>query len=147
MTDTKLRLSLSVRGAQLLSPQECGKNPNNYDTTVIPVEFTSKKGKTQRENVVVKTRRQRLVKQSINIAREAYDYMIDPQAPPTERLNKRVIVQKVTGKKPNGKPIKTTVESTVWAENYTEEQRLRWHLDRIASDLGAINYTFEIFED
>lgn len=148
MTDTKLRLSLSVRGAQLLSPQECGKNSKaSYDVQVIPVEFRTKKGNIQKENVVVKTRKQRLVKQSINLSRDAYNYMIDPQTPPNEGLNKKVIVKKVIGKNPNGKPIKASKESTVWAEHYTEEQRLKWHLDRLADSLGAVKYTYEIFED
>lgn len=147
MTDTKLRLSLSVRGAQLLSPQECGKNPkDSFDTTVIPVEFRTKKGNIQKENVVVKTRKQRLIKQSLNVSREAYNYMIDPQCPPIE-LSKKIIVTKVIGKNPNGKPIKVAEETTVWANRYNEKQRLTYHLDKLAASLGAVKYTYEIFED
>lgn len=147
MAETKLRLSLNVPGAQLLSEQECSKNPKeSYDTTIIPVEFYSKKGKLQKENVVVKTRKQRTVKQSLNISKEAYNHMIDPEAAPTERLNKKVYIKKIVGKKPNGQVIKKTIESTVWAQ-YQLKQRLEWHLSRIAESLRAVGFTYEVFED
>lgn len=147
MTDTKLRLSLSVPGAQLLSEQECSKNPkNSYNTTVIPIEFRTKKGNIKKENIVIRTRKQRLVKQSINISREAYDYMIDPQCPPAE-LGKKLLITKVIGKNPNGKPIKVVKETTVWAHKYNEKQRLAYHLDKLAASLGAVKYTYEILED
>lgn len=146
MNETKLRLSLSVPGAQLLSPQECGENPkDSFNTHIIPISYHTKKGKFIRENITVKTRKHKLVKQSISISKDAYNYMIDPECPPDGRTAKKVYITK-TIKQPNGKPKKVTKESTVWAQ-YTIKQRLEWHLSRIAADLRAVSFTYEVFED
>lgn len=148
MVDVKVRLSLSVPGAQLLSSQECEENPKDcYNTVVVSIEHTTKKGKKKRENIVIKTRKQRLAKQSINISREGYDYMVDPKSPPTQKLAKKVVISRVVGKRPDGKPIKVTEESTVWAASYSAKQRLEFHLNKVAEHLGAISYTYEILED
>ena len=45
MSEPKVRLSMKVRGAQLLSSQECEKNPKvNYNKQTIVLN-TNKKGK------------------------------------------------------------------------------------------------------
>lgn len=147
MTETKVRLSLNVQGAQLLSTQECVKNPKeSYNTVVIPIETTSKKGKIHKENIVIKTRKQRTVKQCMNICKEAYDYMTCPDNPPNTKMGKRALKKIIIGHTDQGKPIKRFIESTVWAE-LSEKQRLIWHLRSIAEHMQAINFTFEVFED
>lgn len=138
---------MSVPGAQMLSSQECEKNPKeNYNTHVVPVEFKTKKGKLHKETIIVKTRKNRLVKQALNISKEAYDYMTSADVPPTERLAKKVYLTKVIGKGKNGKLKKETIESTVWAQ-MPIIKRLNWHMARIAESLGAVDYQFEVFND
>lgn len=147
MTEVKVRLSMSVPGAQMLSSQECDKNPkDSYNAEAIMVEFVTKKGKLHKENITVKTRKNRLVKQSLNISKEAYDYMTAADQPPTERLAKKVYLTKVVGKGKNGKPKKVTTESTVWAQ-MSPMKRLNWHMARTAESLGAVDYQFEVLDD
>lgn len=147
MSETKVRLSLNVQGAQLLSTQECVKNPKeSYNTEVIPVEFVTKKGNIHKENVVIKTRKQRTVKQCMNICREAYNSMVSPENPPTEKLGKHITKKVITGYDPKGKAIKHYIKSTVWGE-MPEKKRLEWHLKAIAEHMRAISFTYEVFED
>lgn len=148
MTEVKVRLSMSVPGAQMLSSQECDKNPkDNYNVETMTVEFITKKGKPHKENITVRTRKRRLVKQSMNISKEAYDYMTAADQPPTERLAKKLFIMKTVGKGKNGKPKKVTMETTVWAHQFTPKKRLNWHMARIAESLGAADYEFEVLDD
>ena len=148
MTEIKVRLSMSVPGAQRLSSQECDKNPKkNYDVEIVHVKFMTKKGKLHKENITVRTRKRRLVKQSLNISKEAYNYMTDANQPPTEKLAKKLYIYKTVGKAKNGKPKKLKVETTVWAHNFNPIKRLDWHMARIAESLGAIDYKFEVLDD
>lgn len=148
MTEVKVRLSMSVPGAQMLSSQECDKNPKkSYNVETIPVEFRTRKGKPQRENIEVKTRRSRLARQSLNISKEAYNYMIAADQPPTESLAKKLYIYKTVSKGKNGKPKKVKVETTVWAHQFNPTKRLDWHMARIAASLGAVDYQFEVLDD
>lgn len=148
MSEIKVRLSMSVPGAQMLSSQECDKNPKrNYNTETITMEFHTKKGKIHKEPIVIKTRKCRLVKQSLNISKEAYDYMTDETQPPTEKLARKLFVTTIVGKGKNGKPKKDMKETTVWAHLFTPMKRLDWHMARIAESLGAVHYEFEVFDD
>lgn len=148
MTEVKVRLSMNVPGAQLLSSQECDKNPKkNYNVETITVEFMTKKGKLHKENIIVRTRKRRLVKQLMNISKEAYNYMTAADQPPTERLAKKLYITKTIGKAKNGKPKKVTTETTVWAHQFTPMKRLNWHMARIADSLGAVDYEFEVLDD
>ena len=145
--EVKVRLSMSVPGAQMLSSQECDKNPkDNYNVETVMVEFVTKKGKLHKENITIRTRKQRLVKQSLNISKEAYNYMTAADQPPTERLAKKVYLTRTVGKGKNGKPQKVTTESTVWAQ-MSPMKRLHWHMARTAESLGAVDYQFEVFND
>lgn len=148
MVEPKVRLSLFIQGANMLSSQECDENPKkNYNVESITLEHKNKKGHFNRETVIVKTRKSRLIRQSINISREAYDYMTAPDQPPTESLARKLYIAKVIGKDSNGKPKKVTTETTVWAHNFTLEKRLDWHMAQIAESLGAKGYKFEILDD
>lgn len=147
MTEVKVRLSMNVPGAQMLSSQECDKNPKqNYNVDTVTVEVRTKKGGIHKENVTVRTRKCRLVKQTLNISKEAYDYMTAADQPPTERLAKKVYIIKTIGKGKNGKPKKVTTESTVWTQ-MTLLKRLNWHMARTAESLGAVDYHFEVLDD
>lgn len=143
MIETKVRLSMSIPGAQMLSEQECSENPKeNYQQETITVKYKKKKGKIQKENIVINLRKNRLVKQVLNISKEAYDYMTDPKLPPTDKLARKLYLQKTD--KIKGKKI--TVETTVWA-NLSPMRKLDWHLANIAKSLGAVDYTFTVLDD
>lgn len=146
--ETKIHLSLLVPGACMLTQEECDKNPKkSYNVETVPVEFKTRKGKLQKENITVRTRRRRLVKQSLNISKEAYDYMTAADQPPTERLAKKLYIYKTASKGKNGKPKKVKVETTVWAHQFNPTKRLDWHMARIAASLGAVDYQFEVLDD
>ena len=148
MTEIKVRLSMSVPGAQMLSSQECEENPKkNYNVETVSIKFKTKKGKPQKEKITVKTRKNRLVKQSLNISKEAYDYMINADLPPTEKLAKKLYIYKAPSKDKNDKTKKLKIETTVWAHNFNPMKRLDWHMARIAESLGAVDYEFEVLDD
>lgn len=138
MDNVKLRLSLCVPGAQLLSSQECEKNPkDSYNTEKLTIEYSEesgKKAKKKKEILVIKTRKQRTVKHNINITSESYNYMINASEPPTAKYAKPV------GHKRNGTPI------SLWS-TMTIKDRLKVHLDTIAAHFNAVGYTYEILED
>lgn len=122
--EVKVLLSLLVQGANLLTPEFCEKNPKeSYDTCRIPIEVIKGKGKRQKkvkEILIVKTRKQRLVKQSINICKEAFDYMLE--TPAKQKLIK------------------------VW-KTLSMHDKLKAHFDLIAEDFRAVSYSYEILDD
>lgn len=121
MSEIKVRLSLSVPGAQRVSWEEAQEHPNtSYDTSRIKVDWEDKNGERKQETLVVKTLKQRLIKQNIQITKEAYEAMI--QDPPIEG--------KVRG----------------WA-SMTRNQKLNSHFKLIAEHLGAVNFHFEVLDD
>lgn len=145
--EVKVRLSMSVPGAQMLSSQECDKNPKeNYNVESINVSFKTKKGKFHKENILVKTRKQQLIKQSISISKEAYEFMTDASLPPTEKLAKRIYITKIVERGKGDKPKKVTIQSTLWGQ-MSLKKRLNWHMARIAENFGAVDYQFEILDD
>lgn len=147
MTEVKVRLSMSVPGAQMLSSQECDKNPkDNYNVKTVIAEFVTKKGKLYKENIIVRTRKCRLIKQCLNISKEAYNYMTAADQPPTKHLAKKVYLTKTIGKEKNGKLKKVTIESTVWAQ-MSPMKRLNWHMALTAESFGAVDYKFEVLDD
>lgn len=119
MSEIKVRLSLSVPGAQMISWEEAQKNPKeSYDTHRLKVDYEDKKGHKKQETLVIKTRRQRMIKQNIQITRDAYDDMLE-NAPAG-----------VKG----------------WA-SMSINQKLHSHFRLIAESLGAKDFHFEILDD
>lgn len=147
MTEAKIRLSMRVPGARLLSPQECKDNPEeSFNVDNINIKYITKKGKRINEVLPVTTRKNCLVTQSLNITKEAYCYMTDKDCPPTSKLAKKVYIAKTSSKDKTKKPEKAKVESTVWAQ-MPLKKRLEWHMSRIAESLGAVKYQFEVLDD
>ena len=76
MTELKVSLSLLIPGAGMLSSQECDKNPKkNYNEDKMLIRLTKGKGKHQKErekSLVIRTRKQKLGIQKLNICEEAY---------------------------------------------------------------------------
>lgn len=123
MVETKLRLSLTVQGAGLLSSQECEQNPGSYNKHKLIITHTSGKGKHKkivRDYIAFKTRKNKTVKQCINLTEDAYNYMLN--TPPSAKFFKD------------------------W-KKMSEDERLRTHLDLIAHDRRALSYSYEIIDD
>ena len=123
MNDVKLRLSLYVPGAQMLSSQACEENATeNYDKMKIEVKTSiSGKKKSKTEVITVSTRKSRLIRQNINLTSDAYQYMISKEVPYFSTHKQ-------------------------WG-NMSRKERLKSHLDRIAENFNAKNYSFEILDD
>lgn len=137
MTEIKVRLSMKVPGAQMLSSQECEKNPKeNFNDNTVVLTYSKEKGKSQKiikKTIVFKTRKQRLVSHNINICKEAYQYMLS--TPTTTKLAKPIKFNK------NGEVVKR-----VW-DTLSEANRLKHHFDLIAYDFRAVSYSYEVLDD
>lgn len=142
--EIKVSLTVALQGGTMLSKEECLK------TTQKVIEKKTKSGKVYKKVIEVQvedwnkmnkhtmqvtgsngsnsevitfhTRKTKPAAQSINICKEAYDYMIDKDSCPSW-----------------SKPGKWTAMS--------EKERLEAHLQRTVEYLGGISYTYQVFED
>lgn len=127
MLEIKVRLSMSVPGAQMLSSQDCEKmsKKDAYDYSTLVVSCKEKKGKKpiiKKETLHINTRKSKPAKQCVSISKEAYDYMTDVKEIPSSKL------------------VRT------WA-NMSKAKRLEYHLSLMAESFNALSYTYEIFDD
>ena len=130
MTETKVRLTLYVQGAKMVSKEASLVNAkDNCDVNHLVVEWEHK-GKRKRETLTFLTRKQETITQGINITREAYDYMLE--TPTSTKFNRKV---------KNGNK-----EQRVW-DVMSIGDRLKKHFDLIAEEMKATGYSFEILED
>lgn len=124
--EAKISLSLQVPGAQRLTQEVCESNPKtSYDTAKLSLEYTEGKGKSlkvKREILVVKTPKQRMITQHINLSKEAYDYMMT-----TAPVDDKKLIR-------------------AW-KSMSIREKLKEHFDRIAYDLKARSYSYEILDD
>lgn len=144
MNEIKLNLSIELPGSTILSKEECLK------TTRKVIEKKTKAGKIYKKTIKVKvedwdkmekhsmrvsnidgtspeiitfhTRKCKPATQSLNMSKEAYEYMINEDSCPSW-----------------SKPGK-------WAA-MSEKERLEAHLQRTVEYLGGISYTYQVFED
>ena len=127
MSEIKVRLSMTVPGAGMMSSQECDKNPKeNYEITKLLVQNGTKKNPTKL--LTVATRKSRTAKQSISISKEAYDAMT---AYEFGSENTSLLRQ---------------YPKHVWSK-MNAHQRLEAHLGIIAESFGALDFTYEILDD
>lgn len=117
MSEIKVNLSIILNGSVLLSEQEA-KAQKVYDT--FSVEVSDAKGKN-RETIHVKTRGNKIAKQSINLSEEAYNHMI------------------------SSKEVPFFIKEKHW-KALNSKQRLEMHLDRICQHLDGISYTYNVLE-
>lgn len=144
MIDIKLNLSIELPGSTILSKEECLKTTRKviekktragkiYKKTIeVKVEDWEKMEKysmrvtningTNPEIITFHTRKCKPATQSLNMSKEAYEYMIDKDSCPSW-----------------SKPGKWTAMS--------EKERLEAHLQRTVEYLGGISYTYQVFED
>jgi hypothetical protein len=130
MDNVKLSLKIILPGRVLMSEQECSKNPKeHYDDNSVKVIYF-KKGKRINETISFKTRKCYNACKSINLTKEAYDYM--------------------TGKAKNRNEDAYYCPS--WAipqkwHSMSKEERLHAHLKRISEHFGGISYSYQILDD
>lgn len=144
MSEIKLSLSITLLGRVMLSKDECLK------TTHKVIEKKTKAGKIYKKTIEVKvedwdkmekhtmrvtdtngfnpeiitfhTRKCKPATQSLNMSKEAYEYMIDKDSCPSW-----------------SKPGK-------WAA-MSKKERLEAHLQKTVEHLGGTSYTYQVFED
>lgn len=127
MSEIKVRLSMEVPGATMLSSQDCEKMSKKeaYEHSIVTVEYKVKKGKklkTVKETLHINTRKSRHAKHNISITKEAYASMISKTEIPVPKLNK------------------------VWSQ-MSNKKRLEYHLNLIAENFNAYSYSYEILDD
>ena len=144
MNEIKLNLSIELPGSTMLKKEECLKTTHKviekktkagkiYKKTIkVEVEDWDKmekhsmrvadKNGTNTEIITFHTRKCKPATQSLNISKEAYEYMIDKDSCPSW-----------------SKPSKWTAMS--------KKERLEAHLQRTVEHLGGTSYTYQVFED
>lgn len=127
MNETKLNLNIVLPSRTLLSAKECAENPKeSFEKQVVRVEsstFDKKKKKFIKtvEYLDIHVRKCRTASQSINMTKEAYDYMVSKECPYFANPKDWVRMSKV--------------------------KRLEAHLEETCKALGGISYTYQVFED
>lgn len=120
MNDIKVSLTIVLKGSTMLSEQECSKNPKeSYDYNTLVVEDPKTK---KRETLHYQTRKCENARQSIQMTKEAYNYMIDKSACPEW-------------------------EKMFFWTKMSKKQRLESHLKRTMEYFGGISFSYEVFED
>ena len=144
MSEIKLSLSIELRGSTMFSKEECLKTTHKviekktkagkvYRKTIeVKVEDWDKMEKhsmrvtdangTNQKIITFKTRKCKPATQSLNMSKEAYEYMIDEDSCPSWSKPKK------------------------WAA-MSEKERLEAHLQRVVKHLGGISYTYQMFAD
>lgn len=134
MVETKVRLSLVVQSATLLSSQECEENPKqNYKSEKVVLTSTNRKGKVLKDVITIQTRKQRTVTHVINMSKEAYDYMLS--TPTSSKLSK-----------PTKYNRQGEVIERAW-DKLSEKEKLNHHFEKIANDMFAISWSYQILDD
>lgn len=126
MSEIKVRLSLEVPGATMLSSLDCEKmsKKDAFNHESIIIEWTEKHGKKvkkHKEHLHINTRKSRTAKQNISITKESYEYMISKNCPDTKL-------------------------SRVWG-TMGKKARLEYHFKEIAEYFNAISFSYEILDD
>ena len=140
MVEIKVNLSVVLPGSTMLSKEECLKTIQKVITTktgkkklvVKEVEDWNKmdshslkvsdKNGANTEIITFHTRKSKPATQSMNISKEAYNYMIDKNACPEWS------------------------KQSAW-NKMDKEERLKSHLQRTMEYLGGISYSYQVFED
>lgn len=132
MSDTKVNLNLTLQGRVMLSHKQAKafeeeKSGTGYDTFRLDVEETKISGNkkvTKKETIFPQVRKMTTIKQSVNLSREAYDYMTS-----TDERDCPWFIKPKQWKAMNSKA------------------KLEAHLERIAQQLGAQSFTYNVLED
>ena len=140
-TSIKVNLSIVLPGSTMLSEQECSKqlkdtiikkgkkkiitktvyNKEKNTENRIFLDYKDNDGIRHREPLFFMTRNTIPCKKSINISKEAYDYMVSTECPAWEKMGE-------------------------WKQ-LSRIKRLTSHMQRICDNEGGISFEFQIFED
>jgi hypothetical protein len=119
MSEPKINLSIILKGRVMLSESDA-KAQNAYDN--FNVEVSDAKGKNK-EVITVNVRQMQNIKQSINLTKEAYLWMIDDKSYADAK-----------------------VKAGQW-KAMNAKMRLEAHLRRITEHLGGQGFTYNVLED
>lgn len=120
VTDIKVSLTVALPGRTMVSKEESLKNPMLLTKEVVKIYDV----KTNRiNNVNIFTRVTKPASQSLNICSEAYKKMISSST-----------------------PLKYEGTSHQW-NKLNRNDRLLWHLENIAQELGGVIMSYEVFPD
>ena len=130
MADVKLSVTIELPGSTMMTPQECGENPENYDRNWMLLSVKTFDNKTKKyfyrkEPLEFKTRKCKPATQVIKMSQEAYEYMTSTMCP------EWFVYQGGIHK---------------WKQ-FTPEQRLELHLERLRKAVGGRAYTYVVFGD
>lgn len=123
MSEIKISVSITLPGGVMLTQAEAKqlekeKAGTGFDITKLKVE--DKKG--NKDVLSIKTRKYKSCSQSINMSKEAYDYMTSKDS------------------------CLPNIKSYVWAK-MNKTQRLEAHLDLVCKALKGTSYTYKVFDD
>lgn len=123
MSEIKISVSITLPGGVMLTQAEAKqlekeKAGTGFDITKLKVE--DKKG--NKDVLSIKTRKYKSCSQSINMSKEAYDYMTSKDS------------------------CLPNIKSYVWAK-MNKKQRLEAHLDLVCKALKGTSYTYKVFDD
>lgn len=140
MSEIKLSLSIELQGRTMFSREEClkttqetitAKNGRKRTVTKVVEDWDKMKkhtvgvtdtNGTNPEIITFHTRKCKPATQSLNMSKEAYEYMIDKDSCPSWS------------------------KSGKWAA-MSEKERLEAHLQRTVEYLRGTSYTYQVFED
>lgn len=123
MSEIKISMSITLPGSVMLTQAEAKqlekeKTGTGFDITKLKVE--DKKG--NKDVLSIKTRKYKSCSQSINMSKEAYDYMTSKDS------------------------CLPNIKSYVW-NKMNKTQRLEAHLDLVCKALKGTSYTYKVFDD
>lgn len=123
MSEIKVSVSITLQGGVMLTQAEAKqlgkeKTGTGFDITKLKVE--DKEG--NKDALSIKTRKYKSCSQSINMSKEAYDYMTSKGS------------------------CLPNIKSCVWAK-MDKKQRLEAHLDLVCKALKGTSYTYKVFDD
>lgn len=127
MSETKVRLSMVVPGATMISSQDCEKMSKKeaYNHSTLTVNYKVKKGKKtviEKETLHIHTRKSIPARRNLCISKESYRHMISVEEIPSLSMKK------------------------VWSR-LPATKRLEYHLNDIAESFGALSFSYEILDD
>lgn len=123
MSEIKISMSITLPGGVMLTQAEAKqlekeKAGTGFDITKLKVE--DKKG--NKDVLSIKTRKYKSCSQSIDMSKEAYDYMTSKDS------------------------CLPNIKSYMWAK-MNKKQRLEAHLDLVCKALKGTSYTYKVFDD
>ena len=133
MIEPKISVTFILPGSKLVREQAAENNDNLTEELSITTRNYSKKNKKDKSSdaIVFRVRKTLPIRQVIKMSKEAYENMLHQS---TSAKYNRIIA------KSKGNSVR------VW-DNMSPNERIKKHCQLIASDLGAISFTYNVLED